>query len=161
MADLQILPHHGVRTCRPCLACCVHLPIPPGMIGPGEKPAGIRCTHLGARGCRIYNRRPTMCANFRCAWLNNASWPETWRPDRSGLLCLREPIAGRVAAAVYEICLGALQKPAATEILDALQRTTDVVAVVDARQRRWCLPGRQAETKPDSTVAAAALQRGA
>ncbi len=96
------------RACGGCSACCVVLPIPAGEVGPGPKAAGAPCPHLCVAGCAIYASRPALCAKFRCAWLADPSWPETWRPDRSGLLCLREKLEGGVpAAVVYEIVPGA------------------------------------------------------
>ncbi len=129
----------SASSCRPCAACCVFLPIPAGQISPGDKPAGIPCSRLNAAGCGAYAGRPELCQRFRCAWLADASWPELWRPDRSGLLCLREEIdAELLAAAVYEIRPGAVQETAAEEILDELANTAALVVLVDNQhgQRR-------------------------
>ena len=132
----------GVRRCGACTACCTHLPISSGQVGPGPKPAGVRCPHLGYAGCRIYMRRPRLCANFRCDWHRNQSWPQSWRPDRSGLLCLSEEIRkGLPAALVYEIRNAALETPSAAAILEQLKQNTVVIAVVDTRKRRHRIMG--------------------
>jgi hypothetical protein len=149
-----------MRQCGSCQACCICFPIPAGQIGPGSKPAGVACPHLGEHGCRCYAQRPQLCKDFRCAWHADASWPDPWRPDRSGLVCLRETLSdGLVAAAVFETAPGALQSETGRQILAELQRTTSVVAMVDADQQRRCLPGSVAI--PDSDAARSANDRHA
>ncbi|HUT11915.1 MAG TPA: hypothetical protein VMY42_15545 [Thermoguttaceae bacterium] len=134
---------NGVRDCKACSACCNYLRIPPGEVGPGIKPAGVLCPRRSADGCRIYSRRPRLCADFQCAWLSDPSWPMAWRPDQSGLLCLKEEIeTGMSAAAVYEIRGDALQKPVAAEILEDLQETVALIVIVDMQQRRHRLWGK-------------------
>lgn len=133
----------AIRQCRPCTACCVYLPIPRGESGLGGKPAGIACSRRCATGCRAYAQRPGLCVNFRCAWLSDESWPAEWRPDRSGLMCLREEIEeGLPAAVVYEIYPGAIEGPTADEIMEELQQTTVVSAIVDVRNSRRRLLGK-------------------
>lgn len=123
MSSSRLRSDVEVRICGSCTACCTHLPL----FG-GEGP----CPHAGALGCRIYSRRPEPCARFACQWLRDPLWPAPWRPDRAGLLCLREVIEGAVAAAeVYEICPGALKRPEAAEILKALARTAATISIVD------------------------------
>ena len=132
----QGAPLGSVRRCGSCNACCTHLPIPEGLVSPGAKPAGIPCPHVGARGCRVYARRPRMCVEFACAWFRDPTWPAAWRPDRSGLMCLREMLEpGLPAAAVYEIAFGALDRPENCDILSELRATTAVIAEVDLRRR--------------------------
>ncbi len=141
------------RACEPCTACCVYLPIAAGLVGPGAKPAGVRCPHLDGHRCRTYARRPRMCVTFRCAWLADPTWPPAWRPDASGLLCLREQLEpGLPAAAVYEIRADALQRPAAAEILEQLRQTTAVFAVINARQERKRLAGDWSTSGPQPAV---------
>ncbi len=125
------------RHCTPCTVCCVALPVPEGLLGPECKPAGVACQDLGPRGCLRYASRPAVCSGFRCAWLADRGWPESWRPDRSGLLCLREDLLGTTpAAAVYEVVAGALAQPVASDILRALRHTTAAVALVHNDGRR-------------------------
>lgn len=113
------------------------------MISPGCKPAGVACRHLDPSGCRIYDIRPKVCRGFHCAWRADTNWPESWRPDRAGLLCLRERLGGKLpAAAVYELRPGALRTPLADMILDELRRTTAVVVTIDLAENRRSTPGR-------------------
>lgn len=144
-----------VNVCGVCSACCTHLMIPAGDVGPGMKPAGLPCPNITASGCRIYGRRPKTCIEFTCAWLGDIDWPESWRPDYSGLLCLRAEIEpGTPAAAVYELRPGALQTPAAAEILAELKRTTTVAAVINFQQQRQKLLGNWVASPPEPTVPA-------
>lgn len=130
------------RLCGTCTSCCVHLPIPAGQVSPGDKPAGIACAHLCQAGCRIYSQRPQTCADFACAWLDDAQWPDAWRPDRSGLLCLTAHLNGTVPAAlVYEIRPDALASRDARDILAQLEVTSAVVVVVDSEKRRQRIAG--------------------
>jgi len=143
------------HVCGNCQACCTHLAIPAGDVGPGIKPAGVPCPNITVAGCRIYGCRPMTCANFACSWLDDSAWPESWRPDRSGLFCLREEIEpGTPAAAVYELRPNALQTPVAAEILTELKRTTVVVAIINARQQRRKLLGNWVVSPPQPTVPA-------
>jgi len=132
------------RECRPCDACCIHLSIPSGQLGPGAKPPGIECPHLSSTGCRVYSRRNQLCADFRCAWLCDERWPESWRPDHSGLMCLRESLdAHWIGALVYEIRPDCLQTPLGAEIIDQLRNTSSIVAVVDFQGHRTGLRGQR------------------
>jgi hypothetical protein len=144
----------GGRLCGSCTGCCTHLPIPAGQVSPGGKPAGVDCAHLCQSGCRIYSQRPQACVDFACAWLDDADWPEAWRPDRSGLLCLTAHLNGAVPAAlVYEIRPRALSSRDAREILAQLELTNAIVVVVDSEQCRRRISG---AWLPDAPHAAAA-----
>lgn len=133
------LPIVDRRTCGECTACCTHLPIPENVVGQASKPAGIPCPHLSHGGCGIYDHRPGVCSRFRCAWLSCEEWPENWRPEQSGLLCLRETLPdGRPGSLVMESRAGALLEPQAKDILLALMHSCAVVVVVgpDGKRRR-------------------------
>ena len=141
--------------CQQCTTCCTHLWIPPGTVGPGGKPPGVPCPRLSATGCEIYSRRPTLCADFCCAWLRNESWPVDWRPDRSGLFCLREEIEpGLFGAVVYETRDNALQGPVAAAILESLKEISALIVIVDAQQRRQRLSGKWDVDAAESSVPA-------
>jgi hypothetical protein len=47
-----------------------------------DKPNGVRCEHLTASGCGIYDSRPPTCEAFRCEWLAGQGGLST-RPDRT------------------------------------------------------------------------------
>ncbi len=92
-------------------------------------------------------QRFELCRKFKCVWLADTSWHESWRPDLSGLLCLREWIDEQVPAAiVYELRDGAIGSPAAVEILAELCRTTVSVTVIGRDGSRQRLVG---TWKPD------------
>jgi hypothetical protein len=132
------LPLINQRMCGDCTACCTWLPIPEGVVGGRAKPPGVACPHLSDSGCGIYCRRPVICEHFYCAWLATDNWPDAWRPDRSGLLCLHEILPdGKPGSLVLEIRPGALLAPQAKDILLALMRISAVVVVIgpDGRAR--------------------------
>lgn len=132
------------RSCGDCHACCVHLPISAGEVCSAAKPAGAECPRLCQYGCRIYQQRPESCRSFNCAWLVDPTWPAQWRPEQSGLLCLREEIDGGIyAALVYEIQKDAIARPSTRAILEKLKESCAVIAVVNLQQQRQLLHGRQ------------------
>jgi len=71
------------RPCGDCSVCCTHMSInAPGF----TKAPGLTCQHCRSSGCGIYESRPDICRDYRCAW-KYASWlrPDM-RPDRSGIV---------------------------------------------------------------------------
>jgi len=68
------------RTCGGCTACCTTLGVA-HVTDPGQ-----RCKYQADIGCSIYADRPVPCRQFRCEWLGAKDSPDTWRPDRSGVL---------------------------------------------------------------------------
>jgi hypothetical protein len=132
MSSLRLKNEIESRHCGSCTVCCTHLPLR-GEGPTGDGRATLPCPHAGALGCRIYSQRPEACVQFSCAWLRDPVWPGLWRPDRSGLVCLREVLEGEVPAAeVREISPGALHRPEAADILNELARTTATISIVDA-----------------------------
>jgi hypothetical protein len=118
------------------------LPIPEGVVGASAKPSGLPCPHLTDSGCGIYSRRPTVCTRFRCAWLAADDWPDAWRPDQSGLLCLHEILPdGRPGSLVMETRTGALLEPNAKHILLGLMRVSAVVVVIGPDRRARSMHG--------------------
>jgi len=142
--DLPILKEEGItvskteRACQGCTVCCVWLPIPAGYVSQSEKPEKFPCPWLKKNGCRIYSRRPSMCRQFACTWLKCLDWPDPWRPDRSGLLCLTEPIVSSVSgSAVYELFPGRLSSPIGQEIVKTIAALSDFVICVTVDGRRY------------------------
>jgi hypothetical protein len=119
-----------------------------GHVGAESKPRGVACPHMSESGCRQYTNRPAACRRFECAWLADPAWPAHWRPDRSGLLCLREWIAGSMrAAAVYELRSRALRSSTGRAVIRALQQSCSLIAVTKADRSRFNLA-------PDDDLAA-------
>ena len=143
------------RTCGSCTACCTHLPIPANVVSAPPKAAGESCPHLCKAGCVIYQDRPAICARFQCAWLANLDWPEEWRPEQSGLLCLRELMDdGSPAALVSEIRPGALLEPIAQEILlHLLENTRRVVVVAPDGSRHLMIGSYEPQAAPKREMA--------
>lgn len=145
--------HADDHCCGDCHACCIHLPIPAGEVCLNAKPPGVMCPHLGERGCLDYAERPATCRQFQCVWLTEPSWPLAWRPEESGLLCLRENVDNGVSAAlVYEIAPAALDRSTTEPILARLTESTAVVAIVNLQKQRRLLRGRQWVDETPHTV---------
>ena len=103
------------------------------------KSPALPCKWLARGACRIHSQRFELCRRFNCAWLADQSWQQSWRPDLTGLLCLREWVDEQIpAAVVYELRHGAINNPEAVEILAELCRTTVSVTLIalDGSRRR-------------------------
>jgi hypothetical protein len=76
------------RSCGSCTACCDGW-LTANIRGHDVRP-GVPCHFRGAGGCTIYQDRPAdPCAEFVCGWLLNGSpFPESFRPDRLGVIIL-------------------------------------------------------------------------
>src|SRR3569833_69586 len=72
------------RDCGGCTVCCTAMAIDRPEI---QKDAGVTCRHCTAKGCAIYDARPSLCRDYHCGW----------RPDRSQILVELEPHDGRTA----------------------------------------------------------------
>lgn len=80
------------RTCGACKACCTWVPVE----RPLNKPAGVACVHLRAKGCGIYEKRPDVCRYWNCAWLYQHETAAMRRPDLAGYLI--DPVMQTVLA---------------------------------------------------------------
>lgn len=81
VADLPLIAD---RSCGECTACCKYLTIDDAAL---RKPANVLCRHcVDGDGCTIYETRPGLCRTWFCGWRFLPWVPETWRPDRSGVL---------------------------------------------------------------------------
>ena len=167
MPDLiPLLPqqNHQERDCLPCGECCKVLPLATGHIDPGSKTPGQPCNRLAGGGCRIHAQRFELCRRFKCGWLTDTKWDESWRPDLSGLLCLREWIDEKVpAAVVYELRYGVISSPEAVEILAELCRTTVSVTIIglDGTRRRLVGTWKPEENKDLVTLGQVRLRAAA
>lgn len=138
------------RTCQGCTACCVWLPIPAGHVCCQEKPRGVACPWLKEYGCGIYARRPLICQQFACTWLKCCDWPDHWRPDRSGLLCLTESVFSNISgSAVYELSPQRLSSDVGREIIKAVATISNFVICITVDGRRYHETGQRLE--PPST----------
>jgi len=72
--------------CGTCTVCCMAL-----RVIEVDKEAGRYCQHcLPGKGCGIYETRFEICRTFLCGWRLVPQLGEAWRPDRSGILMLRQ-----------------------------------------------------------------------
>jgi hypothetical protein len=71
-----------MRSCGDCRLCCKVFPLPLF-----NKPAGAWCCHAGAKGCAIHGPLlPEVCRRYDCFWREHATLPDSWRPDRIGVV---------------------------------------------------------------------------
>lgn len=70
------------RSCDACTLCCKVIGVPEL-----TKPRGHDCNHCETgRGCRIYARRPSVCADFYCSYLLSPALGDEWKPLTSHLV---------------------------------------------------------------------------
>jgi hypothetical protein len=78
------------RSCGPCYTCCVAVGINELKKWPYQA-----CKHLDGRNpearCSIYERRPTACQTYLCAWRQGIIVDENARPHESGILISMYP----------------------------------------------------------------------
>lgn len=71
------------RECGACTACCTVLAVPTL-----NKPSGVTCDQVCAKGCAIYATKPEECTEFQCLWIGDVETlitREEDRPDVSGV----------------------------------------------------------------------------
>jgi hypothetical protein len=95
-AVIPIAAAHG-RACGECTACCDGWVV--GVIEGHEMKPGTPCHFRGDHCCGIYERRPQHpCREFICGWLQPGNpFPESFRPDRLGVLVIPMKWRGREA----------------------------------------------------------------
>ena len=87
-----------MRECGNCTACCggtLAAMIRGYEMGPGKPCHFVK---LGV-GCKDYKNRPEKpCKIFQCKWLIDNSLPDSLRPDKSGVIILKD---GREVKIIY------------------------------------------------------------
>jgi hypothetical protein len=71
------------RRCGSCTVCCKTLKISAPEL---KKPSDVLCPNCTRAGCRVYESRPSVCAEYHCGWRVLRHLSDDWRPDRSGVL---------------------------------------------------------------------------
>jgi hypothetical protein len=96
-SNVTALVPDASRSCGTCTACCDGWLT--GNIRGHEMSVGVPCHFRGAGGCTIYEDRPAdPCRGFFCAWrLSGNPFPESFRPDRLGVIVLTTQWRDRVA----------------------------------------------------------------
>ncbi len=119
------------RDCGHCTACCSAL-----SIEVLDKPAGVACKHLCAKGCGIYPDRPMVCKSWWCLWrmydlvdetLGKEIRQKLLRPDVSGLLIELERFPGPGGQYFHFIKVHILAMSYNREVLDLLSKQLPVV----------------------------------
>jgi hypothetical protein len=112
------------RRCGKCRMCCWLFPLI-------EKPARSWCCHSKPDGCDCYKRRPQVCREYRCLYLVDHTLPDTWRPDRSGIIITRRFYFREHIVVVLSECWdGAIHGLIGRDILQAFH-SSDYIFFVD------------------------------
>jgi uncharacterized protein len=74
------------RECGSCSLCCRLLQIDAEHAPEAAHQAGDWCRFCTQPGCAIYDRRPTLCRDFKCQWLKDPRLGPEWYPPTSGML---------------------------------------------------------------------------
>ncbi len=78
-----------MRECGTCNLCCKVV-----AVDALHKPAGTWCEHaIPGKGCSIYGSHPAECKTFECVWLFTPELDETWKPNTSGIVLLKQDAA--------------------------------------------------------------------
>lgn len=72
------------RNCDGCTACCEGWLT--GDVHGKYMYSGNPCHYKKQNGCAIYDDRPPMCTDFRCAWLDDGEVPEWMKPNLSKVI---------------------------------------------------------------------------
>lgn len=71
--------------CGECTACCTL-----SVVEELDKKAGVTCEHcVLTKGCSIYAKRPKVCKEFECAYLQGGRSINT-RPDKCGIMFFKK-----------------------------------------------------------------------
>lgn len=83
-----------MRECGQCTWCCFFMGVPNF-----NSPEYSYCPKCKPnKGCTIWKVRPDVCKNTSCVWLKQSQIPDSFRPDRIGVM-FELPSASRVYVA--------------------------------------------------------------
>jgi hypothetical protein len=74
------------RECGSCHMCCKVFPIPET----GKGDYQLCPYHVPGKGCSQYEKRPQICRDFFCAWMQDLQLPDEWKPCNAGFV-LHDP----------------------------------------------------------------------
>lgn len=84
------------KSCGPCTMCCKIL-----WIEELKKEPGPLCQHCKiGKGCKIYHRRPQVCRDYECEWLQERELGPKLRPDLTGTIIQIDPDSDEYQAVV-------------------------------------------------------------
>ncbi len=114
------------RVCGGCTACCKTHPVLSI-----DKPISKWCKDcIIGKGCGIYEKRPSECADFKCQWLFG-NYEGKDRPDHTKIVIdsyILDTIDEKVIA-LYEVSEGALGRPFAQNITTSITRQDNILVL--------------------------------
>lgn len=125
------------KSCGPCTACCTVIAVEPL----GKEPY-TPCNHLCTEGCSIYDRKPSVCSTWECAW--KSGWidgDERRRPDQLGVIFEFHGSSGHSFLWAYEVWPNAFDSPQARYLLQRLEKK-EILVRIDYQSRRLNAPQR-------------------
>lgn len=79
-----------MRECGECTKCCegsLHLVVDKYTVN-RSSPCHFLSKVNKCGGCTIYEKRPKVCSDFKCAWLENPEIPEWMKPSQSDVILI-------------------------------------------------------------------------
>ena len=109
------------RKCGECRVCCFVFPLL-------DKPEMCWCRHVTSEGCGCYEHRPAVCRTYRCFYIQEKVCPDSWRPDRSGVIIThRGSFRGHPVLYLSAVWDGALERAQGERIVSVLSGTNAIV----------------------------------
>jgi hypothetical protein len=109
-----------MRNCGECSACC-RLP----EIQEINKPPATPCQHLCAKGygCKIYENRPQMCADYKCCWLMGFG-AKSDIPEKSKVLVESKDTQFGLVMVAKSLCPGATETEAGRRAINRIAKNS-------------------------------------
>lgn len=76
------------KTCGSCRVCCQGTMT--GEVYGFKFWPGRPCHFMGVDGCKIYERRPNICRDYYCVYMEEHWVPDWMRPDQSNVIMTRK-----------------------------------------------------------------------
>jgi len=127
-------PPSRPRPCSGCTLCCTLAFDAP------DKPAGKPCEHCTGKGCKIYDKRPTVCRRFVCLWSASSALHGSLRPDLCGAFF--EPVRGKpiMMVNVDPARPRSWEEGIVKSLIDRFVAQGTAVAIVVGKQNHFRLP---------------------
>lgn len=124
------------RTCGECTLCCYTMES-----AELDMKVGEWCKMCTNTGCSIHEKRPNVCRRFNCVWLQETQIPDSFRPDRIGVVFERP---GRCDVFVGHIVNeGAHETPEVKVFVDKINQSGNSVMLceTDSDKKFYALAG--------------------
>lgn len=116
------------KQCGDCTLCCKFLSVPQL-----SKRMYSDCKHcVPLEGCEIYEKRPNVCREYQCLWLQDPDLADRLKPNVCGVLFDR-PVGSKVVAGLFDPKDPmALSRPEVINFMQSLVRSGLIVGITRA-----------------------------